>query len=151
MNVHMTAERFAALAQAYGGDLRRWPEAERAAANAFLIAEPAAAEPLLAAERWMDGALDSTPQPYPSQALRERVLAAARRPAGPFAGWSLGWSRGRDIRWLAPGAGLAAACIAGAWLGMTASHNVSSQLRADTVLVASADQSAGDPLDPGAL
>lgn len=148
MSVRMTAERFAALAEAYGGDLRRWPETERDAARAFREAEPATAESLLEAERWMDSALDGAPRPSPSAALRERVLAsAARRPVPRFAGWSWGW----NLRWLAPGAGLAAACVAGAWLGMTASHNVSSQLRADTVLVASADQSAGDPEDPGAL
>jgi hypothetical protein len=147
MSVRMTAERFAALAEAYGGDLRRWPEAEREAACAFWKAEPATAEPVLEAARWMDGALSSAPQPYPSAALRERVLAsAARRPARRLlAGWS--W----NVGWLAPGAGLAAACVAGAWLGLVASHHVGSQLRADTVLVASADQSAGDAEDPGAL
>ena len=36
----MTSERFLALIAAYGADARRWPEAERAAAQAFASAHP---------------------------------------------------------------------------------------------------------------
>ena len=39
----MTYERFETLADAYGGDLRRWPEAEREAGRALLNADPRAA------------------------------------------------------------------------------------------------------------
>ena len=39
----MTYERFEHLADAYGGDLRRWPEAEREAARDLMAADPRAA------------------------------------------------------------------------------------------------------------
>jgi hypothetical protein len=146
MRVGMNAERFAALADAYGGDLRRWPAAERASAEAFVAGDPASAEPVLEAARRLDTALDSAPAAYPTPALRERVLAAAheagassRRWRWPTLDWS-SWGRG----WLAPGAGVAAAVVAGAWLGVVAFHSAGAQLKADTVLVASADLSAGD-------
>ena len=150
MSVEMNAERFAALAEAFGGDLRRWPEAERASAMTFLAAEPAAAEPVLDAARRLDTALDSALNLYPSPALRDRVLASAPRPGERVRhiswswGWGWNWSVAWTRSWLAPGAGLAAACVAGAWIGLLASHNAGAQLRADTVLVASADLSAGD-------
>ena len=38
----MTPERFSTLVDAYGGDPKRWPDAERAAALAYLEREPAA-------------------------------------------------------------------------------------------------------------
>ena len=38
----MTSERFLALVAAYGADARRWPEAERAAAQALAAARPEA-------------------------------------------------------------------------------------------------------------
>jgi hypothetical protein len=144
MSSEMNANRFASLAEAYGGDIRRWPEAERAAAWAFAKVEPAAAEPVLDAARRIDLALNAGPGFHPSPALRELVLASAPR-AQPRMAWG-GWAP----RWLAP-AGFAAACVAGAWLGVAASHGAQAQLRADTVLVASADLTAGDPEDPGSL
>ena len=39
----MDKDRFETLAAAYGGDLRRWPEAERAAAEDFRRGNPEAA------------------------------------------------------------------------------------------------------------
>lgn len=148
MSFVMNAQRFAALAGAYGGDVRRWPEAERGEALAFLEMEPAKAQPVLEAARAIDGLLDSAPHPYPSQALRERVLASAPRSGErPARRWLSLWAP----EWLAPGAGLAAAFVAGAWLGLIASHNAVAQFRADTVLVASADQTAGDQDGAGGL
>jgi hypothetical protein len=139
----MNAERFAALADAFGGDIRRWPEPERAAGWDFLKMEPAAAEPLLHAARRIDAVLDSAPSFIPSAALRELVLASAPRPGVRAA---IAW---HPLRWLAP-TGLAAACAAGALFGVMAFHGAQSQLKADSVMVASADMTA-DPEDPGAL
>lgn len=84
----MTEDRFRAILDAYGADPARWPEAERAAAQAFasahpdLVAEAAALDALLA--------LDAG-EAAPSPALRARVLGAAPnvtplRPRGVFAG-----------------------------------------------------------------
>src|SRR5690606_1457714 len=54
----MTRERFENLADAYGGDLRRWPEAEREAGRALAAADPRAAALLLEADA-VDALLDS--------------------------------------------------------------------------------------------
>jgi hypothetical protein len=148
MSGDMDRERFAALVDAFGADFRRWPEAERDAARAFRAAQPAVCEALLAEAAGLDAALDEIAALQPSAALRERILASAPRTRRPLI--SLGRFR-RAAPWLAPGAGLAAACAAGAWLGVTASHTAETRMRADTVLVASADLSAGDPEDAGGL
>lgn len=144
----MNRDRFAALAEAFGGDLRRWPAAEREAARAFRQAQPGVCEPLLAEAGRLDSVLEGLAPPQPSAALRDRILALAPQARRPL--FSLGRLR-QAAPWLAPGAGLAAACAAGAWLGVSASHTAETRMRADTVLVASADLSAGDPEDPGGL
>jgi hypothetical protein len=149
MSSDMNRQRFAALAEAFGADLRRWPEAERDAARAFREAQPAVAEPLLAEAGRLDFILEEGfAAAQPSAALRDRILASAPRARRPL--FSLGRFRAA-APWLAPGAGMAAACAAGAWLGVTASHTAETRLRADTVLVASADLSAADAEDAGGL
>jgi hypothetical protein len=105
-------------------------------------------EPLLAEAGRLDALLQDVPAAQPSAALRERILASAPRTPRPLL--SLGRLR-RTAPWLAPGAGLAAACAAGAWLGVSASHTAETRMRADNVMVASADLSAGDPEDSGGL
>ena len=82
----MDLERFEHLADAYGADLRRWPEAEREAARRLLAADPRAGRVLDAADV-LDAFLDKAPRPAPSYALRERVIADA-------AGGRLGWGGG---------------------------------------------------------
>lgn len=80
----MTLERFDALAQAWGGDIARWPEAERAAA-AMLAARAPQAAAALAQAAALDAALadlDATPGPAPSQALLAVCAEAAMREAG---------------------------------------------------------------------
>jgi hypothetical protein len=107
----MTEERFLTLAAAYGADPRRWPHSERAAAMAFADANPAVARPWLTAERLLDEALDRYEVAAPASALRDRVVAAARRAA----------SR-RTWRWLVGaglGMGLASSAVAGAVAGYT--------------------------------
>lgn len=139
MKVDMTPGRFCTLARTYGGELRRWPEVERAAARAFLAAGGESARRVLQAEAELDARLDLSITPAPDHALLRRVLDGAP-PAR---------SRRRPWRsapaWLAPGAGLAAACCAGAWLGVAVSQHAETQLAADSVLVASADLAAADP------
>jgi len=73
----MTSERFLALVAAYGADARRWPEAERAAAQAFAAAEPHAAAPALAEADAADALLHASRVAHPSMALRDRVIASA--------------------------------------------------------------------------
>lgn len=76
----MTATRFAAILDAYGSAARRWPEAERAAAQALLAASPEA-RGLLADAARLDGVLSAATAPEPSAALRAAVLRAAPKPA----------------------------------------------------------------------
>ncbi len=76
----MDMARLAAILDAYGGDERRWPESERAAALA-LLAESAAARALRDEAAALDTLLDVALAPAPSPALRAALLAAAERPA----------------------------------------------------------------------
>lgn len=129
----MDACRLQQLAAAYGADLRRWPEAEREAARAFLAADPGR-ERLLFEARQLDAALDASPAPQVQAVLRERVIAAAAeaglRPRPAPAG-RRGLSR---WAWLS-GAGWAAAGAAGIMIGLASGAEVTRDLQADAVLV----------------
>lgn len=107
----MTLERFAALLDAYGADPRRWPAAERAAAERLAAADQRAAA-LLSEARRVDEVLDGHRAPGVSADLRARVLAAAPTPAR-----ARRWAVAAWARLLAPGAGLAAAGVAGLMFG----------------------------------
>lgn len=76
----MDRTRFEALLDAYGADAARWPEEERAAAQAFAAAHAQEVAPLVAAARALDGALGALgAAPAPSEFLSARVLAGARK------------------------------------------------------------------------
>ena len=112
----MIKERFAALADAYGGEIDRWPAAEQAAARAFWGAHPAQAAAILTAADGLDGLLAASPEPVFSGVLRERILSTAGRPAE-----RRGWIAQR--RWVS-GFGLAAACAAGILFGSSFSGQI---------------------------
>jgi hypothetical protein len=105
----MTAERFAALAEAYGGDVARWPQAEREAAAQLMAADPGRVRDILACAEALDAALAAYSPPRAATGLMDTIVAGApRAPAR------------RPFGWLIPagmGAGLAAACAAGMVLG----------------------------------
>jgi len=102
----LTHERFEALAEAFGGEIARWPVADRDAAALLMAAEPAYAQGVLAAAGRLDAALDAWAAAPVPVALRERLIASApgarARPA--LIPWL--WRAGL-------GASLAAACAAG--------------------------------------
>ncbi len=133
----MTYERFETLADAYGGDLRRWPEAEREAARVLLDSDPRAAVLLCEADG-LDALLDAAPRPAASPALREVVIAGAagaglhaqRRGPGPLA-------------WLS-GAGWAAAACAGVVFGVNLTSYLTADVQADAVLYQASLTSADD-------
>jgi hypothetical protein len=105
----MTLERFAALAEAYGGDVARWPQREREGAAQLMAAEPAQVRDILARADDLDAALAAYSPPRVATGLVDRIVAGAPRPPAP-----------RPFGWLVPagmGAGLAAACAAGMVLG----------------------------------
>jgi hypothetical protein len=110
----MDLDRFAALAEAYGGDVSRWPENVREPAALLMSSDPAATAPLLAAQSDLDWALDAWRAPAGSAALQAAILAsapAARR--GPA--WR-GWMWRTSL-----GAGLMAAGAAGVMAGVVVS------------------------------
>jgi hypothetical protein len=114
----MTEERFLQLASAFGADLARWPEQERAAAAEVLAVRPDIAVALLAAERQLDAALAEYAAAEARHGLRQRIIEAAPRER----------TLARARRWLAAaglGLGLAAACAAGVAAGFSfAPHSV---------------------------
>lgn len=123
----MTRERFEDLAEIYGGDIARWPAAERDAAALLMAAEPDFAKAALAAPADLDALLDAwTPLPVSHQ-LREAVIATA--PANHARGGVRGWFWRAGL-----GAGLAAACAAGLVVGVRLSDAAAAQ--EDTVSAA---------------
>lgn len=106
----MTKEQFQALAEAYGGDIARWPAAAREEASLLAAAEPGFAQAALARESRLDAALDALPRLEAPHALYERIVASA--PAQRRRRWPA---------WLAPvgvGAALAGATAAGLIIGV---------------------------------
>ncbi|TPI52967.1 MULTISPECIES: hypothetical protein [unclassified Mesorhizobium] len=71
----MDAERFAVLAAAYGGDLRRWPQAERAAGSILAASDAGAA--ILRDAGKLDALLDSYRVEAPGKALHGGIVRAA--------------------------------------------------------------------------
>jgi hypothetical protein len=126
----MDETRFGELADAFGGDVRRWPESERHAARAWIDAHPLAAERALFDARQTDAALFASPNPVVSMALRDRVLASAAT-AGLKA--RSAWPSLRKLLWIG-GAGWAAAACAGVVFGANLGGHLATQAQADAVL-----------------
>ncbi len=127
----MTPERFDALVAAWGADSRRWPAAERAEALAFAASHPEAARAAMAEAETADALLNASRTPYPSAALRDRVIAAAAE-----AGLS---ARRQGRKWLdrmalALGAGWAAAACAGVAAGVIMTTHLTADAQADAIL-----------------
>ena len=120
----MTYERFEHLADAYGGDLRRWPADQRAFAESLVAADPAA-RVLLDEAAALDALLDASPSVAPSADLTARVLRAAPGARAK--------SRPRRAVWFL-GAGWAAAACAGVVAGVGLTRQMSADARADAVL-----------------
>ena len=127
----MTAERFLALVAAYGADRRRWPEGERAAAEAFAAARADIARPALAEADAVDALLHRSPTPQVSMALRDRVLATAASAGGKAGRAGQMWI---DRLSLAFGAGWAVATCAGVIAGVMLTGHLTADAQADAVL-----------------
>ena len=139
----MNVDRMRDLAEAWGGDLRRWPETDRRAAEDFARTHPDDAERALFAARQLDGALDALPRPVVSAELRDRVIASATA-AGLRA--RLVWPGLRKLLWVG-GASWAAAACAGIVFGLSLSSDFERQVQLDAVL----DQAAVSGLDDMAV
>ncbi len=127
----MTAERFLALVAAYGADRRRWPEGERAAAEAFAATGADVSGPALAEADAVDALLHRSPTPQVSTALRDRVLAAAASAGGRAGRTGRMWI---DRLSLAFGAGWAVATCAGVVAGVMLTGYLTADAQADAVL-----------------
>jgi len=73
----MTPERFRTIVAAYGSDARRWPDGERAAAEAWARAHPGDALAALDEAAELDAWLANDTVAPPAQALVERIVATA--------------------------------------------------------------------------
>lgn len=137
-DVPMARDRFEAILDAYGADPRRWPDAERAAAQAFAAVDPEAPA-LLAAAADLDGAIHQA-APVPAEGpLREAIVASARSTP----------PRRRSLWWAGAGLGAAlAGAAAGAVTVGVMAPRVSDELTVDQL--ASTATAFGD-LDEGVL
>jgi len=135
----MTPERFEILAEAFGGDVACWPDAEREAAAELMAAEPAWARAILARAGDLDAALAAYAPPRAAADLADRIVAGAPRA-----------SAARWVGWLLPvgmGAGLAAACAAGVVLGAQLSAPSATSDDPDAIVTAVSDDVVGLYLD----
>jgi hypothetical protein len=110
----MTPERFGALAEAYGADLKRWPSEERGAATALVRAGSPRIAAMLAEAARLDVLLDRFDVAPPGAAFTHRVLATLPRPILGF--WHPGWWSGLGVAGVALGGVLAGAIFASSLL-----------------------------------
>lgn len=116
MNTEMiNLQRLRELIDAYGGEPRRWPESERAAALA-LLEDSSEARAWLGQARATDIELDRLTVPPPSPALRDALLERAPRPRGWRPALASLW---RDLGgWSLAGPALAAGLALGLGMGI---------------------------------
>jgi hypothetical protein len=129
----MTLKRFTILAEAYGADLRRWPEAEREDAAAVLARSDLARQ-MVADARHLDTLVEAA-SAHEAAALfhpGEQAAALARLRSGVAArvapslpgrtsrrnslGWAIASAR-LGYGWMALTVGGGAALVAGFWIG----------------------------------
>lgn len=115
----MDARRFAALTEAYGGDLRRWPQVEREAAAAFASSETG--QDISRQARALDARLDSYSVRHPGKALHDTILRTADR--------YIVRRRRQRFWWL--GLGLAGIGLAGAIAGLALVTVVTPEVQPD--------------------
>lgn len=113
----MTSERFQCLADAWGGDLHRWPVIDRRAAQRFLVAAPEA-QAVLDRAASLDELLDAHVVALPDAALVRSVLDGLSRSAARRSRVN-GWQDLRS-RWWWSGAGVAGLGLVGAGTGVLA-------------------------------
>lgn len=119
----MTAERFAALADAYGGDIGRWPQPERAAGREY--ARNSGAKDTLERAADLDALLDTYVLKAAHHGLDGRIVAKLAR-------------RSRIRNWFrfgSAGVGLVGIGIAGALAGSVAIAVLAPSLTSDTTVV----------------
>ncbi|WP_269515760.1 hypothetical protein [Brevundimonas subvibrioides] len=142
----MDEARLRALADIWGADLRRWPVTDAAAARAWSAANRLLAERALFEARQLDAALDTSPRPAVSTALRDRVIASAGT-AGLKAREGLSVALKR-LFWIG-GVGWAAAACAGVVFGTALGSQMAADQQTDLVLEQALVSGLDDTSVPG--
>lgn len=131
----MNLDRFKTLADSFGGDLARWPDDERAAAEAFLTEHGQITRDILQEALRLDELLKTAEAPGPSDALFNAIMASAPTPAQDS------WKQ--RPRWAA----MAAAICLTVGLGAGWSFAPGAQADSSDDLFAAAFGALEDPLD----
>jgi len=132
----LSRDRFLALAEAYGGDIARWPEPEREAARALLLQDPQGLGHHLEAAAALDRLLDLAPAGAVDAALLGRLVSTAPRPAASARRWIAG---------LGAALGLGVSAMAGVTVGVVLAGHDREDLSADALIAATVD--GGDSTD----
>jgi hypothetical protein len=144
----MTEERLLTLLQAYGAEPARWPEAERAEAQALLaLSADARIRDALAEAQALDGALAALPEPALSDAAYAQLLQQARPGMWARLRGILGW---QGPLWRPLGA-MAAALIFGIALGLNETAVQSVALPGTAPAAQAAEDGEAGFLDGGLL
>ncbi|MEZ5945939.1 MAG: hypothetical protein R3C13_08215 [Hyphomonas sp.] len=129
-------ERIFEMIEAFGADVRAFPEVEQEAARRRMTEAPGVFASALEAARSLDSMLAGLPEPSISSALREGILAAAPRDRTQAAGrWGL---LSRLPNWLPAGAfaSLAMGLVIGVNVSLPAAVATASVEDADSVMYA---------------
>lgn len=113
----MTLARFAQIVEAYGGEPRAWPEAERDAAQTFCAAN-ADARALKAEAAALDSMLAAAEAPKAGRALEDRIMADFRKAQAPRAALPGGWLGASAI------AASLVISVTAAWMVLRPQHSV---------------------------
>lgn len=123
----MTEDRLIELIEAWGADPAGFPEAERAAAQALLTANPARFAAALEEARALDQALERLPEILPSRELTAALIASAPKPRRASGVFGL-----RKFSPWAPASGFAA-LAAGLFMGIMVAPAASAASETDEV------------------
>lgn len=134
----MSAERFAELAAAYGGDIGRWPQIERAAARQY--ARNVDADSTLERAADLDALLDTYVLKATHAGLEGRIVAKLARRAR-IRSW---------FRFGTAGVGLVGIGIAGALAGSVAIAVLAPSLTTDTTVVSDGTSTLFGDIGPDA-
>lgn len=125
----MTLERFGELADAYGGDVSRWPLATREPAAELMALHPGDTAAMLEVATELDWRLSQWRAPAPSAAVQSVVLSTAPATASSRGSGAWIWRTGL-------GAGLMAAGAAGLMAGVVVSGAVAPASDLEIIAVA---------------